>query len=57
MISNIRSEGCPAAAAVDTLLWPIAELRRLQLTGIALKDEQSAPLPYLVPLPDAALHD
>jgi hypothetical protein len=57
MTSNIRSEGCPAAAAVDTLLWPIAELRRLQLTGIALKDEQTAPLPYLVPLPDAALHD
>jgi ethanolamine ammonia-lyase small subunit len=56
-ISNIRPEGFPPAAAADTLLWLIAEMRRLQLTGIALKDEQTALPPDPVPPPDAALHD
>jgi ethanolamine ammonia-lyase small subunit len=39
-ISNIRPEGLPPAAAAAKLLWLIAEMRRLRLTGIGLKDEQ-----------------
>lgn len=39
-ISNIRPEGLPPAAAADKLLWLIGEMRRLRLTGVALKDEQ-----------------
>src|SRR5579864_5514307 len=39
-ISNIRPGGLPPAAAADKLLWLIAEMRRLHLTGVALKDEQ-----------------
>jgi ethanolamine ammonia-lyase small subunit len=41
-ISNVRPEGLPPDAATDKLLWLIAEMRRLQLTGIGLKDEQGA---------------
>jgi hypothetical protein len=44
-------------AAADKLLWLIAEMRRLQLTGIALKGEQTVMLPQTVLPPDAALHD
>ena len=41
-ISNVRPEGLPPDAAADKLLWLIAEMRRLRLTGIGLKDEQGA---------------
>jgi hypothetical protein len=57
MISNIRPKGFPPAAAADKLLWLIVKMPRLRLSGIALKDEQTALLPQTVPLPDAALHD
>jgi ethanolamine ammonia-lyase small subunit len=56
-ISNIRPEGFPPAAAADKLLWQIAKMRPLQLTGIALKDAQTVMLPQSVQPPDAALHD
>jgi ethanolamine ammonia-lyase small subunit len=39
-ISNIRPEGLSIAAGADKLIWLIWEMRRLRLTGIALKDEQ-----------------
>ena len=41
-ISNIRPEGLPIAAAATKLLWLIAAMRRLRLTGVGLKDEQPA---------------
>jgi len=41
-ISNIRPEGLPPAAAADKLLWLIGAMRRLRLSGVALKDEQPA---------------
>lgn len=41
-ISNIRPEGLAIPAAADKLLWLIARMRRLRVTGIALKDEQPA---------------
>jgi ethanolamine ammonia-lyase small subunit len=44
-ISNIRPEGLPIAAAADKLLWLIAAMRRLRLTGVALKDDQHVALP------------
>ena len=62
-ISNIRPEGFPPAAAADKLLWLIGEMRRLRVTGIDLKDEQTAtladagPMPHPVPSADAAVHD
>jgi ethanolamine ammonia-lyase small subunit len=43
-ISNIRPDGLPPEAAGDKLLWLIAAMRRLRLTGVALKDEQTAEL-------------
>ena len=43
-ISNVRPEGLPPDAAADKLLWLMTEMRRLRLTGIALKDEQGAAL-------------
>lgn len=39
-ISNIRPEGLPIPAAADKLLWLVAAMQRLRLTGIELKDEQ-----------------
>jgi ethanolamine ammonia-lyase small subunit len=39
-ISNIRPEGLPIDRAAATLLWLIAAMRRLGLTGIGLKDDQ-----------------
>ncbi|MCW3473026.1 ethanolamine ammonia-lyase subunit EutC [Limobrevibacterium gyesilva] len=39
-ISNIRPEGLPIANAAAKLTWLIREMRRLRLTGVALKDEQ-----------------
>ncbi|MGE4043478.1 MAG: ethanolamine ammonia-lyase subunit EutC [Acetobacteraceae bacterium] len=44
-ISNIRPDGMPIPAAADKLLWLIRAMRRLQRTGIELKDEQPAALP------------
>ncbi|MEJ0015976.1 MAG: ethanolamine ammonia-lyase subunit EutC [Acetobacteraceae bacterium] len=41
-ISNIRPEGLPPEAAADKLLWLIGAMRRMRLTGVALKDEQPA---------------
>ena len=39
-ISNIRPEGLAIPEAAAKLLWLIAAMRRLGLTGIGLKDEQ-----------------
>ncbi len=39
-ISNIRSEGLAIPDGGEKLLWLIATMRRLRLTGIGLKDEQ-----------------
>jgi ethanolamine ammonia-lyase small subunit len=41
-ISNIRPDGLPPPAAADKLLWLIGEMRRLRLTGVGLKDEQTS---------------
>ena len=43
-ISNIRPAGLPVAQAAAKLLWLIEAMRRLCLTGVALKDDQPAPL-------------
>jgi ethanolamine ammonia-lyase small subunit len=43
-ISNVRPEGLPPEAAGDKLLWLIGAMRRLRLTGVALKDEQPSAL-------------
>ncbi len=43
-VSNIRPEGLPLAAAADKLLWLVAEMRRLGLSGVGLKDEQALAL-------------
>ncbi len=60
-ISNIRPEGLSPAAAADKLLWLIGAMRRLRLTGIGLKDEQTPALqqdlPQEGPLPDGAVLD
>ena len=42
-ISNIRPEGLPIPDAAAKLLWLIHAMRRLRLTGVALKDEQPVP--------------
>jgi len=39
-ISNIRPKGLRVADAAAKLLWLIAAMRRMRLTGVALKDEQ-----------------
>lgn len=41
-VSNIRPEGLAIPQAAAKLLWLIGEMRRLRLTGVALKDEQPA---------------
>ena len=43
-ISNIRPAGLPVAQAAAKLLWLIEAMRRLRLTGVALKDDQPASL-------------
>ena len=43
-ISNIRPAGLAIADAAAKLLWLIAAMRRLGLTGISLKDEQPVQL-------------
>ena len=40
-ISNIRPGGLDPAAAATKLAWLIGAMRRLELTGVGLKDEQS----------------
>jgi ethanolamine ammonia-lyase small subunit len=43
-ISNVRDAGLPVPQAAAKLLWLIEAMRRLQLTGVALKDDQPAGL-------------
>jgi ethanolamine ammonia-lyase small subunit len=44
-ISNIRPGGLALEDAARKLAWLIAEMRRLKLTGIGLKDQESRALP------------
>ena len=46
-ISNIRPDGLPPDGGGDKLLWLIAAMRRLRLTGVGLKDEQPGTPPIL----------
>jgi ethanolamine ammonia-lyase small subunit len=39
-ISNIRAEGLSISDAAAKLIWLVREMRRLGLSGVALKDEQ-----------------
>jgi len=39
-VSNIRPEGLPYSAAVDTLAWLVREALRRQVSGVALKDDR-----------------
>lgn len=41
-ISNVRPEGLPASAAAARLWWLCREARKLQLTGVDLKDRSDA---------------
>ena len=41
-LSNIRPEGMPVAEAARKLIWLATEMRRLRLTGVALKEEAPA---------------
>ena len=43
-ISNIRPDGLSPMAAAKKLLWLIAAMRQLRLTGVGLKDEQPPPI-------------
>jgi ethanolamine ammonia-lyase small subunit len=40
-ISNVRPDGLPPVAAAAKLVWLINAMRRLRLTGVNLKDEQT----------------
>ncbi|KAF1031471.1 MAG: Ethanolamine ammonia-lyase light chain [Burkholderia lata] len=44
-ISNVRPEGLPHAAAAHKLHYLLTHARRLQLTGVGLKDDSDALLP------------
>lgn len=46
-ISNIRPHGLLPEAAGDKLLWLIAAMHRLRVTGVTLKDEQAGGPPAL----------
>lgn len=47
-VSNIRPDGLPIPEAALRLRWLIAEMRRLRLSGVALKDDSArAALPPL----------
>jgi ethanolamine ammonia-lyase small subunit len=46
-ISNIRPDGLLPEAAGDKLLWLIAAMHRLRVTGVTLKDEQAGGPPAL----------
>ncbi len=41
-VSNIRPEGFPVPDAAKKLIWLIGQMRHLRLTGVSLKDEQTA---------------
>jgi ethanolamine ammonia-lyase small subunit len=41
-VSNIRREGLPVPDAAAKLIWLIGQMRQLRLTGVSLKDEQTA---------------
>lgn len=43
-VSNIRPDGLPIVEAAARLRWLIAEMRRLKLTGVALKDDSPTAL-------------
>jgi len=46
-ISHVRPDGLAPMAAAKKLLWLIAAMRQLRLTGVGLKDEQPATPPIL----------
>ncbi len=46
-ISNIRPEGLPCDEAARRLLYLLSEARRLQLSGVALKDDSEGGAPLL----------
>jgi ethanolamine ammonia-lyase small subunit len=48
-VSNIRPAGLPIAEAAVKLRWLMAEMRRLRLSGVALKDDQPAELRLAAP--------
>ncbi|WP_322044495.1 ethanolamine ammonia-lyase subunit EutC [Paraburkholderia sp. J67] len=45
-ISNVRPEGLPYEAAAHKLHYLLTHARRLQLTGVGLKDDSDATLPH-----------
>ncbi len=56
-ISNIHANGLSTAQAAAKVLWLIGAMRRLGQTGVALKDEQEAPVPALHRPADHPDHD
>lgn len=44
-VSNIRPEGLPYPAAIDTLAWLVREALRRQVSGVALKDDRHSIAP------------
>lgn len=51
-VSNIRPEGLPPAEAAAKLAWLLKESRRLGLSGVSLKDNQSATVDFIPPPPE-----
>lgn len=49
-VSNIRPEGLPYTAAVDTLAWLVREALRRQVSGVQLKDDRHLVAPPPRPL-------
>jgi ethanolamine ammonia-lyase small subunit len=50
-VSNIRPEGLPPAAAAAKLAWLLKASRRLGLSGVNLKDNQSEAADFIPPPP------
>jgi len=50
-LSNVRPEGMPLAEAARKLAWLVGEMRRRQVTGVALKDEAPAAQDRLTSVP------
>jgi ethanolamine ammonia-lyase small subunit len=50
-VSNIRPEGLPPAEAAAKLAWLLKESRRLGLSGVHLKDNQSMTIDFTPPPP------
>ena len=50
-VSNIRPEGLPPAEAAAKLAWLLKASRRLGLSGVHLKDNQSAATDFIPPPP------